>query len=86
MVVNYGVHASLHPYSHHQIVHTSFNLHNTYPAPNPPPPHTHTHTHTHTPIPLPDTSNNGKALDLINWEKPFTHKNINAQVTKVRTN
>ena len=31
MSVNYGVHASLHPNCHHQIVHASFNLHITYP-------------------------------------------------------
>ena len=31
MSINYGVHASLHPNYHHQIVHASFNLHTTYP-------------------------------------------------------
>ena len=33
------------------------------------------------PTPKADTSNIRKALDLITWEKIFSHKNINAQVT-----
>ena len=33
LAVNSGVHASLHPNCHHQIVHTSFNLNISYPPP-----------------------------------------------------
>ena len=33
LAVNSGVHASLHPNCHYQIIHTSFNLNITYPPP-----------------------------------------------------
>ena len=33
--VNTGVHSSLHPNCHHQIVHSSFNLNVYYPSPTP---------------------------------------------------
>ena len=72
MSVNYGAHSSLHPNCHHQIVHASFNLHITYPPPYQRPIWDYKKA---------DTSNIRKALDLINWEKLFSHKNINAQET-----
>ena len=34
LAVNSGVHASLHPNCHHQVVHTSFNLNIFYPQPH----------------------------------------------------
>ena len=42
LAVNSGVHASLHPHCHHQIVHTSFNLNISHPPPPPPSPTTTT--------------------------------------------
>ena len=73
MSVNYRVHASLHPNCHNQIVHASFNLHITYPLlPN---------QYLIQDYKMADTSNFIKALDVINWEKLFSHKNINAQET-----
>ena len=67
MSANSGVHASLHPNCHHQVVHASFNLHITF---------INSSDSKKT-----DISNIRKVLDLINWEKRFSQKNINAQVT-----
>ena len=37
LFVNSGVHSSIHPYFHRQIIHFSFNLNIYYPCPHPPP-------------------------------------------------
>ena len=72
MSVNYTAHAFLHPNCHYQIAHASFNLHISY-APQ--------YQRLIWDYKKADTSNIRKALVLINWEKLFSHKNINAQVT-----
>ena len=72
LAMNSGVHASLHPNCHHQVVHASFNLNISYP-----PPYQRL---------IWDYKKAGsvkirKALDLINWERLFNNKNINEQVS-----
>ena len=57
--VNSGVHASLHPNCHHQIVHTSFNLNISYPPP---------YQRLIWDYKKADSEKIRKALDLLNWE------------------
>ena len=63
--VNSGVHASLHPNSHHQIVHPYFNLNISYPPP---------YQRLIWDYKKADTKNIRKALDLVNWERLFDQK------------
>ena len=70
--VNSGVHASLHPNCHHQIVHSSSNLNISYPPP---------HQRLVWDYKKADSKNIRKALDSVNWERLFDQKAINAQVT-----
>ena len=70
--VNPGVHASLHPHFHHQIVHSSFNLNISYPPP---------YQRLVWDCKKGDSKNIRKALDSVNWEWLFDQKDINAQVT-----
>ena len=72
LAVNSGVHASLHPNSHHQVVHTSFNLNISYPPP---------YQRLIWDCKKADSVKIRKALDLINWERLFNNKNINEQVS-----
>ena len=72
LLVNSGVHASLHPNCHHQIVHSSFNLNIYYP-----PPYQRLTWDYKKADPLKITS----ALDSVNWKKLFDKKDITAQVT-----
>ena len=72
LAVNSGVHASLHPNCHHQVVHTSFNLNISYPPP---------YQHLIWDYKKADSVKIRKALDLINWERLFNNKNINKQVS-----
>ena len=69
--VNSGVHASLHPNCHHQIVHSSFNLNIYYPPP---------YQRLIWDYSKADASNIRKALDSVNWERLFSGYNINDQV------
>ena len=69
--VNSGVHSSLHPNCHHQIVHTSFNL-DIY---NPPP-----YQRLIWDYKKADSTNIRKALDSVNWERLFDKKDLNSQV------
>ena len=69
--VNSGVHASLHPNCHHQIVHSSFNLNIYYPPP---------YQRLIWDYNKADASNIRKALDSVNWERLFSGYNINDQV------
>ena len=69
--VNSGVHASLHPNCHHQIVHSSFNLNIYYPPP---------YQRLIWDYNKADASNIRKALDSVNWERIFSGYNINEQV------
>ena len=69
--VNSGVHASLHPNCHHQIVHSSFNLNIYYPPP---------YQRLIWDYKKADVNITRKALDSVNWERLFDSKNINEQV------
>ena len=71
--VNSGVHASLHPYCHHQIVHTKFyywyfNL-NIYMG-----------LRLIWDYKKADSEKIRKALDSVNWERLFNKKDIDAQI------
>ena len=72
LAVNSGVHASLHPNCHHQVVHTNFNLNISYPSP---------YQRLIWDYKKTDSVKIRKALDLINWERLFNNKNINEQVS-----
>ena len=72
LAVNSGVHSSLHPNCHHQVVHGSFNLNISYPPP---------YQRLIWDYKKADSVKIRKALDLINWERPFNNKNINEQVS-----
>ena len=67
-----GVHSSLHPNCHHQVVHASFNLNISYPPP---------YQRLIWNYKKADSVKIRKALDLINWERLFNNKNINEQVS-----
>ena len=69
--VNSGVHASLHPNCHHQIIHPSFNINISYPPP---------YQRLIWDYKKADSKNIQKALDLVNWERLFDQKDTNAQV------
>ena len=69
--INSGVHSSLHPNCHHQIVHASFNLNIYYPPP---------YQRLTWDYKKADPIKIGKALDSVNWERLFDKKDLNAQV------
>ena len=70
--VGSGIHTSLHPKSHHQIVQSKFDLNIFYPRP---------YQRLAWNYKKPDVSSTRKALDLVNWEKLFPNKNIDVQVS-----
>ena len=67
--VNSGVHASLHPNCHHQIVHSSFSLNISYPPP---------YQRLVWDYKKADSKSIRKALDSVNWERLFDQLEINA--------
>ena len=69
--VNSGIHSSLHPSCHHEIVHTSFNVDIYYPPP---------YQRLIWDYKKPDSTNIRKALDSVNWERLFDKKDLNSQV------
>ena len=69
--VNSGVHASLHPNFHHQIVHSSFSHNISYPPP---------YQCLVWDYKKADSKSIRKALDSVNWERLFDQLDINAQV------
>ena len=69
--MNSGVHASLHPNCHHQIVHTKFDLNMSYPPP---------YQRLIWDYKKADSEKIRKALDSVNWERLFNKKNIDPQV------
>ena len=71
MSVNSGVHASLHPNGHHQIVHSSFNFNIYYPPP---------YQRLIWDYKKADANIIRNTLDSVNWERLFDSKNINEQV------
>ena len=70
--VNSGVHAYLHPNCHHQTVHTSFNLNISYPP---------LYQHLIWDCKKEDSEKIRNALDLANWERLFSNKDISTQVS-----
>ena len=72
--VNCGVHASLHPNCHHQIVYSRFNLDIYYPPP---------YQRLIWDYKKADATKIRKALYSVNWERLFDKKNINGQVLKL---
>ena len=68
--VNSGVHSSLHPNCHHQIVHTSFNLDIYYPPP---------YQRLIWDYKKADSTNIRKTLDSVIWERLFDKKDFNSQ-------
>ena len=68
LAVNSGVHASLHPNCHHQIIYTSFNLNITYPPP---------YKRLIWDNKKADSEKIRKALDWINLERLFNNKDVN---------
>ena len=72
LCVNSGVHSSLHPYCHHQIIYSSFNLNIYYPPP---------YQRLVWDYKKANSTSIRKALDSVNWERLFNGKDINAQVT-----
>ena len=69
--MNAGVHSSLHPNCHHQIVHSSFNLNIFYPPP---------YQRLTWDYKKADSTKIRKALDSVNWERLFLNKHLNEQV------
>ena len=69
--MNYGVHSSLHPNCHHQIVHSSFNLNIHYPPP---------YQRLTWDYKKADSIKIREALDSVNWGRLFDKKDLNAQV------
>ena len=70
--VNSGVHAYLHPNCRHQTVHTKFNLNISYSPP---------YQRLIWDYKKVDSEKIRKALDSVNWEKLFSKKDIDVQVT-----
>ena len=69
--LNSGVHSSLHQNCHHQIVYSTFNLNIFYPPP---------YQRLIWDYKKADEKSIRKALDSVNWERLFNHKNIDSQV------
>ena len=69
--INSGVHSSLHPNCHHQIVYSTFNLNIYYPPP---------YQRLVWDYKKADEKSIRKALDSVNWERLFESKNIDSQV------
>ena len=67
--VNSGVHSSLQPNCHHQIVHTSCNLDIYYPTP-----------YQRLIWDYKKADSTRKALDSVNWERLFDKKKLDSQV------
>ena len=72
LTVKSGVHVSLLPHCHHQIVQSNLNLNVYYP-----PPYQRLIWH----YKKADSKNIRKTLDSVNWERLFGSKDINSQVT-----
>ena len=71
LVINNGVHASLHPSCHHQIIHCTFNLRIVYPPP---------YQRLLWNCKKADVSKIQKALQLVNWDRLLDNKNVDSQV------
>ena len=69
--VNSGVHSSLHPNCHHQIIYSTLNLNICYSPP---------YQRLVWDYKKADPNSIRKAYELVNWEKLFDQKSIDAQV------
>ena len=72
LVMNSGVHSSLHPNCHHQIIHAKFNLKIFYP-----PPYERVVWHY-------QDANNGliqRSISQFNWERAFSNKGVNKHIS-----
>ena len=72
--VDSGVHSSLNPNCLHQIIYSTFKLNICYPTPPPP------YQRLVWDYKKADPNSITKALDLVNWERLFDQKSIDAQV------
>ena len=72
LVMNSGVHSSLHPNCHHQIIHAKFNLKIFYP-----PPYERVVWH------YQDANNDliHRSISQFNWERAFSSKGVNKQIS-----
>ena len=70
--MNSGVHSSLHPNCHHQIIHAKFNLKIFYP-----PPYERVVWH------YQDANNDliQRSISQFNWERAFSNKGVNKQIS-----
>ena len=71
LVVDSGVHLSLHPNCYHQITCCKFNLFIEYLPPYDQQPWDYKHA---------DTNSIKKSLNQVNWDQLFQNKNVNEQV------
>ena len=71
LVINNGVHASLHSSCHHQIIHCTLNLNIVYPPP---------YQRLLWNYKKADASKIQKALKLVNWDRLLENKNVDSQV------
>ena len=72
LVLNSGVHSSLHPNCHYQIIHAKFNLKISYP-----PPYERVVCH------YQDANNDliQRSISQFNWERAFSNKGVNQQIS-----
>ena len=72
LVVNSGVHSSLHPNCHHQIIHAKFNLRIFYPPP-----------YERFPWHYLNANNDliQWSISQFNWERAFSNKGVNKQIS-----
>ena len=72
LVMNSGVHSSLHPNCHHKIIHSKFNLKIFYP-----PPYERVVWH------YQDANNDliQQSISQFNWERAFSNKGVNKQIS-----
>ena len=76
LLMNAGVHSTLHSNCHHQIVHSSFNLNIYYNTLSPAKPYQRLTWD----YKKADSTKIRKALDSLNWERLFDKKELNAQI------
>ena len=70
LIFDCGVHATLHPYCHHQIVYCKFNLNTEYFPP-------------YERLEKVNSLNIRKSIEMVNWEAMFANKNFHEQANKI---
>ena len=71
LIINNGIHASLHSSCHHEIIHCTFNLNILYP---------HPYQRLLWNYKKADVSKIKKVLKLVNWDRLLDNKNVDFQV------